>query len=68
MASESPSRSTGRPRAWLKGYRGPWGPRHLTYMLCLWDPGAGDGLVGADLVGVIQRLEGGIHVGFQGFA
>lgn len=37
-------------------------------MLCVEDSGARNGLVGTDLVGVIQFLEGGILVGFQEFA
>lgn len=43
-------------------------PRRLTHVLCLQEPGAGDGLVGADLVGVVQLLEGGVLVGLQQLA
>lgn len=43
-------------------------PSCLTHMLCLQEPGAGDGLVGADLVGVVQFLEGGVLVGLQQLA
>lgn len=46
----------------------PREPGHLTYVPCLQAPGAGDGLVGADLIGVVQLLEGGVLVGVQEFA
>lgn len=58
----------GQPPPWLKGSCSPWGPHHFTYVLCLWDLGVGDGLVGTDLIGVIQRLEGSICVRLQEFA
>lgn len=43
-------------------------PRRLTHVLCLQEPGAGDGLIGTDLVGVIQLLEGSVLVGLQQLA
>lgn len=43
-------------------------PSCLTHVLCLQEPGAGDGLVGADLVGVVQLLDGGVLVGLQQLA
>lgn len=43
-------------------------PRPVTYMLGLRDPRPGGGLVGTDLVGVVQRVQGGVLVGFQELA
>lgn len=60
-----PARSREPAPPWLKGPLGPGEPDRLTYVLCLRDPGAGDGLIGTDLVGVIQLLEGGVLRGFQ---
>lgn len=63
-----PVRPQGPAPTVAEGLPQPRGPHHLTYVLGLWDPGAGDWHVGADLVGVIQRLEGGVRVRFQQFA